>query len=89
MILILLDLTAAFDITDHQLLLARLYSRVGLKGLVLKWFHSYLTNRYFSVKIGNCTSSATSLKFGLPQGSTLSPLLFSHYLLLLGSILPI
>lgn len=83
-ILILLDLMAAFDTIDHQLLLSRLESCVGLKGSVLNWFKSYLTDRYFSVKIGNFTSSAAHLNFGLPQGSILAPLLFSLYMLPLG-----
>ncbi len=58
-----------------------------LKGSVLNWFKSYLTERYFSVRIGNFTTSASHLEFRLPQGSILAPLLFSLYMLPLGSIL--
>ncbi len=86
-ILVLLDLSAAFDTVDHTLLLSRLQSHVGIKGSVLNWFKSFLSERYFSVRIGNCTSSAAPLISGLPQGSILSPLLFSLYLLPLGPIL--
>ncbi len=84
---ILLDLSAAFDTVDHTLLLSRLQSHVGIKGSVLNWFKSFLSERHFSVRIGNCTSSAAPLISGIPQGSILSPSLFSLYLLPLGSIL--
>jgi len=52
---------------------------MGLKGLVLKWFKSYPTDRYFSVRIGSSASSAAPVETGLPQGSILSPSLFSLY----------
>ncbi len=85
-ILVLLGLSAAFDTIDHDILLKRLEDEVGLQGLVLKWFISYLTERTFSVKLGNCSSSPAPIKFGIPQGSILDPLLVSLYMLLLGSI---
>lgn len=79
MILVLLDLSAAFDTVDHILLLSRLESYVGLKGSVLNWFKSYLSGRYISVRMGNFTSSAASLECGLTQGSTLAPLFSSLF----------
>jgi len=84
---ILLDLSAAFDIVDHPTLLARLETEVGLKASVLSWFWSYLSDRKFLVKMGNFSSSTAPLTCGLPQGSVLAPSLFSLYMLPLGTIL--
>ncbi len=85
-ILILLDLTSAFDTVDHKTLLSRLEYFVGIQGTVLSWFKSYLTNRSFSVILGNFSSLPAKLSCGVPQGSILAPILFSLYLLPLGSI---
>ena len=60
---------------------------MGLKGIVLQWFQSYLSGRTFRVKLGNCSSSVAHLTCGLPQGSILAPSLFSLYMLPLGTIL--
>ncbi len=85
-ILILLDLTSAFDTVDHKTLLSRLEYFVGIQGTVLSWFKSYLANRSFSVRLGNFSSLPAKLSCGVPQGSILAPILFSLYLLPLGSI---
>ncbi len=86
-VLVVLHLSAAFDTVDHTTLISRLESYVGIKGTVLKWFLSYLTDRQFLVKLGNFSSSVANLTCGVPQGSILAPSLFSLYMLPLGSIL--
>ena len=77
--LVLLDLSAAFDTIDHNILLGYLKSWFGLGGTVLKWFASYLSDRCQSVKIGSTLSELSRLIYGVPQGSILDPLLFSLY----------
>ncbi len=80
-ILILLDLTAAFDTVDHKILITRLEQCVGIKGTALGWFRSYLSERTFSVRFGEFVSSTASFTCGVPQGSILRPILFSLYML--------
>ena len=80
-LLVLLDLSVAFDIIDHELLINRLSSRLGLSGCVLDWFRSYLKNRSQRVKLDNVLSDHTLLRYGVPQGSVLGPILFSIYVL--------
>ena len=77
--LVLLDLSAAFDTIDHSILLRYLKSWFGLGGTVLKWFASYLGDRCHVVKIGSTLSELSKLIYGVPEGSVLSPLLFSLY----------
>ena len=86
-ILVLLDLSAAFDTVDHPTLLARLHQWVGIRGSALQWFSSYLSHRSFSVSIGQHSSSSAPLSCGVPQGSILGPILFSLYMLPLGNII--
>ncbi len=85
-ILILLDLTAAFDTIDHDILLNRLSQWVGIRGNALKWFCSYLKDRSSVVQLGNYVSDSAAYFCGVPQGSILGPILFSLYMLPLGFI---
>ena len=86
-VLLLLDLSAAFDTIDHSLLLDRLRQWVGLTGLALDWFSSYLSGRSVAVALNNFTSSSAPLTSGVPQGSILGPILFSLYMLPLGPLI--
>ncbi len=64
----------------------RLEHCAGFQENALKWFQSYLYNRSFSVNIVEFMSGAVPLTCGVPQGSILAPILFSLYMLPLGSI---
>ena len=70
-ILLLLDLSAAFDTVDHAILLHRLEVRFGIKQKALAWFKSYLMNRSQSVSIRGSDSAPRDLLHGVPQGSVL------------------
>jgi hypothetical protein len=61
---VLIDLSAAFDTIDHEILLTRLNLRYGFSGTVLKWLISYLENRKQSVVIGSASSDPMTLKCG-------------------------
>ena len=79
-ILVLLDLSAAFDTIAHDLLLQRLEESLGVKGTVLQWFSSYLKGRSSVISIDKQKSDPTQSKYGVPQGSVLDPF-FSPYTL--------
>ena len=77
--LVLLDLSAAFDTIDHDILTNRLSNDFGFRGNVVSWFRSYLYRRTCKVKIANEFSDSHVLNFGLPQGSCVGPQMFSFY----------
>jgi hypothetical protein len=83
-LLLLLDLSAAFDTIDHQILLSQLRHTFGLDGPVWNWFESYLSERYQSVCVNGSFSEPIKLTCGVPQGSILGPVLFTLYTRQLG-----
>ena len=86
-VLVLLDLSAAFDTIDHQILLQRLEYQIGIKGTALGWFKSYFLDQSQFVHVNDESSMQTKVSHGVPQGSVLGPLLFSLYMLPLGNII--
>ncbi|KAK6172687.1 hypothetical protein SNE40_016298 [Patella caerulea] len=86
-ILLLLDLSAAFDTIDHGILIDRLRCRDGIDGTALELLNSYLKGRTQRVVIGSVVSESKPLHFGVPQGSVLGPVLFSLYLALIEDVI--
>lgn len=77
--LILLDLSAAFDTLEHGILLSRLSQCVGVQDSAFTWFESYLSSRSQFVQIRDTCSSDRQLTCGFPQGSVLGPILYLVY----------
>ncbi len=84
---VLLDLSAAFDNIDHDILIDRLQNYTGIQGQALRWFRSYLSDRYHFVCLNGESSQLSPVKYVVPQGSVLGPLLFSLYMLPLHNII--
>ena len=82
----LLDLSAAFDCVDHQILLQRLRHDFGLTDTVLAWMTSFVTGRSQQVVCKNQLSTVQPVQNGVPQGSVLGPILFVLYTAEIGRI---
>jgi len=81
---IFLDLTKAYDVLNHRVLLSKL-DTCGIRGVANKWFESYLSLQKQCVEIkskkqGTSVSTTKELMHGVPQGSTLGPILFLLYI---------
>ena len=77
--LVLLDLSAAVDTIDYDILMQRLEHGFGIKGRGLNWFHSYITGRHFRISVGGNMSEEFILKCGVSPGSVIGPRVFTMY----------
>ena len=82
----LLDLSAAFDCVDHQLLLQRLRRDFGFSKTVLAWTTSIVTGRTQQLPYKGCFSAVQPVQYGVPQGSVRGPILFVLYTAEIGRI---
>jgi hypothetical protein len=78
-VLLMLDLSAAFDTVDHEIMLQRLRYDFGVTGSSHEWYSSYLENRSCRVSVSGVYSEELHLEYGLPQGSVTGPLGFVYY----------
>lgn len=86
-VLLMLDLSAAFDTIDHQILLQRFEHMFGVTDSALSWFQSYFTGRYQSVTVGESVSPDQLMDFSVPQGSVIGPKAYCMYTKPVGDII--
>ena len=84
--LVMLDVSAAFDVVNHQQLLNCFKNRFGIDGNVLHWIKSYLSDRSYYVTIGGCRSNQVFTDCGFPQGATLAGIFYGMHATPLGDI---
>ena len=84
--MVTLDLSAAFDMVDHNTLINILQDHYWVTGKVLQWFETYLWPCQFKVCVGNKYSMPWQLPFGVPQGSCSGANIFTCYRTLIDKI---
>ena len=77
--LIAIDLSAAFNMVDHEILISVLQTKFGVKGKALNWYKSYLNDRTCNINVGKEYSTPRELLFSVPQGSCGGPFLYLAY----------
>ena len=86
--LVAMDLSAAFDTLDHDVLINVLTTKFGINDSALDWFSTYLRLRLFKVKISDKCSSNKKLTYSIPQDSCASVKVFTAYSSTLSDIIP-
>ena len=87
-ILVSIDLSAAFDMVDHSVLIKVLNKYYGISGSALQWFESYLVDRHMKVSIGDVYSETKRLPFSVPHCSCGGPVLYCAYASTISEIIP-
>ena len=86
--LIAIDLSAAFNTADHNILISVLQTKFGVKGKALDWYKSCLNDRTSKVNVGNEYSTPRKLLFSVPQGSCGRPVLYLRYSSTIREVIP-
>ena len=79
LVAVYLDLSKAFDTVNHKILLSKM-ERLGIRGLALDWYRSYLKDRTVQVEVDKILSKKMVVNIGVPQGSVTAPTLFLIYI---------
>ena len=76
---VMVDLSAAFDTVDHDILLHAQTNKFGVQSTAFSWFKSYVRPRCFAVNVNGHLSKTVQLNFSVPQGFCLGPVLYTTY----------